>query len=79
MDASDLIRTLPKKPCEEGAVHIWEAAIRSSRLNDASAPKHRKCPNQCVTSSRNSIYPGTLHHFAGTVQNLGVRLEGNRI
>jgi hypothetical protein len=23
MDASDLIKTLPKHPCEEGAVHIW--------------------------------------------------------
>lgn len=38
MDASDLIRALPKYPCEEGAVHIWKADIRSSRLNDASAP-----------------------------------------
>ena len=23
MDASDLIKTLPKHPCEERAVHIW--------------------------------------------------------
>ena len=23
MDASDLIRALPKHPCQEGAVHIW--------------------------------------------------------
>ena len=23
MDASDLIRALPKQPCQEGAVHIW--------------------------------------------------------
>ena len=23
MDASDLIKSLQRKPCEEGAVHIW--------------------------------------------------------
>ena len=37
MDASDLIRALPRAPCEEGAVHIWKAVICSSRLRVAIA------------------------------------------
>ena len=31
MDASDLIRALPKQPCQEGAVHIWALAMHHSR------------------------------------------------
>src|SRR5256885_944951 len=37
MDASDLIRALPKHPCEQGAVHIWikkgKGAIKWTRLS----------------------------------------------
>jgi hypothetical protein len=52
MDASDLIRALPKQPCQEGAVHIWLMLTVRDLIFNTSKRQGIDCKRQSALEKR---------------------------